>query len=132
MPNTTRRTPNDTTTRLVQAKRASRKYGIAYGSLRDIVQRGELAVIKVGRAWYLEVPTSTVGLKPGKKLVNAGKRLAVRRRLSGIVRARRIDGVLAWLRCRGSTGGSSMQGDVPREADGCSGSRGLRMPIVFS
>ena len=42
------------TTRLVPAKRASREYGIAYGSLRDICHRGEIQVVKVGRAWYLD------------------------------------------------------------------------------
>lgn len=40
--------------RLVNAKRASTELGIPYGTLRDVVHRGELPVIRVGRAWYLE------------------------------------------------------------------------------
>jgi excisionase family DNA binding protein len=48
----------DTTTarppRLIGAKPASREYGIKYGSLRDLAHRGELPVIRVGRAWYFD------------------------------------------------------------------------------
>ncbi len=42
------------TTRLVGAKRAASEYGFAYTSLRDIVHRGEIPLIRIGRAWYLE------------------------------------------------------------------------------
>ena len=37
---------------LEKAKASSRRTGIPYGSLRDIAHRGELPVIRVGRAWY--------------------------------------------------------------------------------
>ncbi len=43
-----------TRSRLVAAKEASRVTGIPYGSLRDLAHRGELPVIRVGRAWYFE------------------------------------------------------------------------------
>lgn len=39
---------------LIGAKPASREYGIKYTSLRDIVHRGELPVVRVGRAMYLD------------------------------------------------------------------------------
>jgi excisionase family DNA binding protein len=40
--------------RLVPAKTASAETGIAYTTLRDIAFRGELPVVKVGRAWYFD------------------------------------------------------------------------------
>jgi len=40
--------------RLVGAKRAAAEYGLAYTSLRDIVLKGEIPLIRVGRAGYLE------------------------------------------------------------------------------
>jgi excisionase family DNA binding protein len=40
--------------RLVSAKVASIETGLAYTTLRDLAFRGELPVIKVGRAWYFE------------------------------------------------------------------------------
>lgn len=40
--------------RLVSAKVAAAELGIPYTSLRDLVFRGELPVIKVGRAWYFD------------------------------------------------------------------------------
>jgi excisionase family DNA binding protein len=30
------------------------EYGIKYTTLRDIVHRGEIQIVRVGRAWYLE------------------------------------------------------------------------------
>jgi excisionase family DNA binding protein len=42
------------TARLVSAKVASSETGLAYTTLRDLAFRGELQVIKVGRAWYFE------------------------------------------------------------------------------
>jgi excisionase family DNA binding protein len=40
--------------RLVPAKAASRETGIAYTTLRDLAFRGEIPVVKVGRAWYFD------------------------------------------------------------------------------
>jgi hypothetical protein len=48
-----RNTP-ESTPRLVAAKPAALALGIPYTSLRDIVFRGEIPVIRIGRAWYLE------------------------------------------------------------------------------
>ena len=48
------KTTANTSARLVNAKRAASEYGLAYSSLRNIFHRGELPVIRVGRAWYLE------------------------------------------------------------------------------
>lgn len=42
------------TARLVPAKVASVETGIAYTTLRDLAFRGEIPVIKIGRAWYFE------------------------------------------------------------------------------
>jgi excisionase family DNA binding protein len=42
------------TPQLIGAKPASREYGIKYTSLRDIVHRGELPCIRIGRAMYLD------------------------------------------------------------------------------
>jgi excisionase family DNA binding protein len=42
------------TPRLEPAKAVARRTGIPYGSLRDLAHRGEIAVIRVGRAWYFE------------------------------------------------------------------------------
>lgn len=40
--------------RLIAAKAAATVSGIPYGSLRDLAHRGELAVVRVGRAWYFD------------------------------------------------------------------------------
>jgi excisionase family DNA binding protein len=40
--------------RLVGAKPGSAEYGIKYTTLRDVVHRGEIPVIRIGRAWYLD------------------------------------------------------------------------------
>ena len=40
--------------RLVPATRAARELGIPYTSLRDITFRGDIPVIKLGRAWYYD------------------------------------------------------------------------------
>ena len=40
--------------RLVTAKVASIETGIAYTTLRDLAFRGELQVVRIGRAWYFE------------------------------------------------------------------------------
>jgi excisionase family DNA binding protein len=40
--------------RLVSAKVASIETGIAYTTLRDLAFRGEIQVVRVGRAWYFE------------------------------------------------------------------------------
>jgi excisionase family DNA binding protein len=40
--------------RLVRAKDAAAEIGIPYTSLRDLVFRGEIPVLKVGKAWYFE------------------------------------------------------------------------------
>lgn len=36
-------------------KRAAIESGFAYSTLRDAHLRGELAVVKVGRSWYIEL-----------------------------------------------------------------------------
>lgn len=46
--------PSPVTPRLISAKRASLESGIPYGSLRDLAFRGEIPVIRIGRAWYFE------------------------------------------------------------------------------
>jgi len=48
-PNATPRAP-----RLVGAKPCSQEYGLKYTSLRDLAHRGEIPVIRVGRAWYFD------------------------------------------------------------------------------
>ena len=40
--------------RLVAAKVASIETGIAYTTLRDLAFRGEIPVVRVGRAWYFD------------------------------------------------------------------------------
>ena len=49
-----RRQPTSAAARLVPAKAAAAETGIAYTTLRDLVFRGELPVLKIGRAWYLD------------------------------------------------------------------------------
>ena len=39
---------------LVKAKPGAREYGLKYTSLRDIAHRGEIPVVRVGRAWYFD------------------------------------------------------------------------------
>jgi hypothetical protein len=36
-------------------KQAARESGFCYSTLRDAHLRGELAVIRVGRSWYIEI-----------------------------------------------------------------------------
>jgi excisionase family DNA binding protein len=48
------RHPSAQHARLVPAKAAAEETGIAYTTLRDLVFRGELPVLKIGRAWYLD------------------------------------------------------------------------------
>jgi hypothetical protein len=40
--------------RLIALKQAARETGIPYTSLRDLALRGELAIVRVGRALYVE------------------------------------------------------------------------------
>ena len=40
--------------RLIPAKVAAIETGIAYTTLRDLAFRGEIPVVRVGRAWYFE------------------------------------------------------------------------------
>lgn len=49
-------TRNDTARppQLIGAKPAAREYGFKYTSLRDLVHRGELPCIRIGRAMYLD------------------------------------------------------------------------------
>jgi len=46
--------PRNPTSRLVSAKDAAAETGIPYTSLRDLVFRGEISVLKVGKGWYCE------------------------------------------------------------------------------
>lgn len=47
-------TPNPTS-RLIAVKAAAVAYGIPYSTLRDLVHRRELPVVRIGRRkWYLE------------------------------------------------------------------------------
>lgn len=39
---------------LTPAKAAARDSGIPYTTLRDLVFRGELPVVRLGRAWYFD------------------------------------------------------------------------------
>jgi hypothetical protein len=48
------RNSSSTLARLVPAKVASAETGIAYTTLRDIAFRGELEVVRIGRAWYFD------------------------------------------------------------------------------
>ena len=43
-----------TVARLVSAKAAAREIGLPYTTLRDLAFRGEIPVVKAGRAWYFE------------------------------------------------------------------------------
>ena len=40
--------------RLLGAKRASAEFGIAYTTLRDMVHRGDLPFLRIGRAMFFE------------------------------------------------------------------------------
>jgi excisionase family DNA binding protein len=40
--------------RLEAAKAAAHRTGIPYSSLRDLAHRGEIPIVRVGRAWYFE------------------------------------------------------------------------------
>jgi excisionase family DNA binding protein len=44
----------ETTPRLIKAKRAALDIGIPYTTLRDVALRGEIALVRVGRALYIE------------------------------------------------------------------------------
>jgi excisionase family DNA binding protein len=44
----------DRRSRLIAAKHAASELGIPYTTLRDVVFRGELAVVKIGTAWYFD------------------------------------------------------------------------------
>jgi excisionase family DNA binding protein len=46
--------PSRGSSRLVPAKTAAAETGIPYTSLRDLAFRGEIPVVKVGKAWYFE------------------------------------------------------------------------------
>ena len=46
--------PRGAASRLVRAKVAAAETGIPYTSLRDLAFRGEIPVIKVGKAWYFD------------------------------------------------------------------------------
>ena len=41
--------------RLIPLKRAAVETGLSHSSLRDAHFRGELAIMKMGRAWYVEI-----------------------------------------------------------------------------
>jgi excisionase family DNA binding protein len=43
-----------TTSRLIKAKRAAEDIGIPYTTLRDVAIRGEIPIVRVGRALYVE------------------------------------------------------------------------------
>jgi excisionase family DNA binding protein len=40
--------------RLTSATEAAREYGIKYTTLRDLVFRGQIPVVRLGRAWYFD------------------------------------------------------------------------------
>ena len=42
------------TPRLIGAKPCATEYGFKYTSLRDLAHRGEIPVVRVGRAWYFD------------------------------------------------------------------------------
>jgi excisionase family DNA binding protein len=46
--------PRGAASRLVRAKVAAAETGVPYTSLRDLAFRGEIPVIKVGKAWYFD------------------------------------------------------------------------------
>ena len=46
--------PRGAASRLVRAKVAAAETGIPYTSLRDLAFRGEIPVIKIGKAWYFD------------------------------------------------------------------------------
>ena len=46
--------PRGAVSRLVPAKVATAETGIPYTSLRDLAFRGEIPVLKVGKAWYFD------------------------------------------------------------------------------
>jgi excisionase family DNA binding protein len=43
-----------TRTRLTPVKRSAAENGIPYTTMRDVIHRGEIPVIKIGRAQYVE------------------------------------------------------------------------------
>ena len=47
-------TATSSTPQLGPAKKIARKKGIPYTSLRDVAFRGEIPVVKIGRAWYFD------------------------------------------------------------------------------
>ena len=54
MPHTNKRS-NSAHRQVAPFKRAVKEAGYSYSSMRDAHFRGELAVIRVGRAWYIEL-----------------------------------------------------------------------------
>ena len=54
MPHTNKRTPASLPS-VMPLKRAARESGYAYSTLRDAHFRGELAIVRLGRAWYVEL-----------------------------------------------------------------------------
>jgi hypothetical protein len=42
-------------TRVIALKRAAEESGVPYTSLRDCHHRGELAIVRIGRCWYVTV-----------------------------------------------------------------------------
>lgn len=65
------RSPTQVTSRLVAAKAAARLTGIPYGSLRNLAQRGEIPVVRVGRAWYFERADLDRWIEKRKELATA-------------------------------------------------------------
>ena len=55
--------------RLAPATRAAQETGIPYTSLRDLVYRGELPVVKIGRAWYFDRADLARFIDRGKETV---------------------------------------------------------------
>lgn len=48
-------TPPARIPRVLPIKKAAEESGFNYWSLRDAHYRGELAIVRMGRAWYIEV-----------------------------------------------------------------------------
>jgi hypothetical protein len=49
-----RPTASNPSARLAPAKQIARELGVPYTSLRDAHFRGEIEVVKLGRAWYYD------------------------------------------------------------------------------
>lgn len=59
--------------RLVAAKPGAAEIGVPYTSLRDAAFRGEIPVVRLGRAWYFERSDLARWVERNKQTLGAGQ-----------------------------------------------------------